>query len=85
MIKKLLLCHKSLNFFLIRKFLDDYNRVVLDLQAGIPDSDYVNGSYVDVSLKRELCLFAQRVMIYCYCCVYVEYTQTKCLRGDSGT
>ena len=28
--------------------LDDYNRVVLDLQPGIPDSDYVNGSYVDV-------------------------------------
>lgn len=27
---------------------DDYNRVVLDLQPGIPDSDYVNGSYVDV-------------------------------------
>ncbi len=29
-------------------YTDDYNRVVLDLQPGIPDSDYVNGSYVDV-------------------------------------
>ncbi|XP_059351234.1 receptor-type tyrosine-protein phosphatase mu-like isoform X1 [Daphnia carinata] len=29
----------------------DYNRVVLDLQPGIPDSDYVNGSYVDSILK----------------------------------
>ena len=28
---------------------DDYNRVVLDLQDGIPDSDYINASYIDVS------------------------------------
>lgn len=27
---------------------DDYNRVVLDLQDGIPDSDYINASYIDV-------------------------------------
>lgn len=27
----------------------DYNRVVLDKIHGIPDSDYVNASYVDVN------------------------------------
>lgn len=27
----------------------DYNRVVLEKINGIPDSDYVNASYVDVS------------------------------------
>lgn len=26
----------------------DYNRVVLDKIPGVPDSDYVNASYVDV-------------------------------------
>jgi len=29
----------------------DYNRVVLDLQDGIPDSDYINASYIDSILK----------------------------------
>lgn len=33
---------------------DDYNRVVLDTIPDIPDSDYVNASYVDVSME---CLF----------------------------
>ena len=28
---------------------DDYNRVVLDPEDNIPDSDYINASYVDVS------------------------------------
>jgi protein tyrosine phosphatase len=29
---------------------DDYNRVVLETIDGRPDSDYVNASYVDVSI-----------------------------------
>ncbi len=29
--------------------LDDYNRVVLEQIDNIPDSDYINASYVDVS------------------------------------
>ena len=35
---------------------DDYNRVVLDLQDGIPDSDYINASYIDVNILN-LCKF----------------------------
>lgn len=31
-------------------FPDDYNRVVLETIEGEPDSDYVNASYVDVSI-----------------------------------
>lgn len=31
--------------------LDDYNRVVLETIEGEPDSDYVNASYVDVSIS----------------------------------
>lgn len=30
-------------------FSDDYNRVVLEPFEDIPDSDYINASYVDVS------------------------------------
>lgn len=30
-------------------FIDDYNRVVLEMEEGVPDSDYINASYVDVS------------------------------------
>ena len=29
----------------------DYNRVVLDKVNGVPDSDYVNASYVDVRMR----------------------------------
>lgn len=29
---------------------DDYNRVVLEPEEGVPDSDYINASYVDVSI-----------------------------------
>lgn len=32
-------------------FTDDYNRVVLDTIEGETDSDYVNASYVDVSIS----------------------------------
>ena len=32
-------------FFLIV----DYNRVILEPEEGVPDSDYINASYVDVS------------------------------------
>lgn len=35
-------------FFL---FLDDYNRVVLSSVDDIPDADYINASYVDVSIN----------------------------------
>ena len=27
---------------------DDFNRVVLEPEEGVPDSDYINASYVDV-------------------------------------
>ena len=27
----------------------DYNRVILEPEEGVPDSDYINASYVDVS------------------------------------
>ena len=30
---------------------DDFNRVVLEPDEGIPDSDYVNASYVDVRIS----------------------------------
>lgn len=29
----------------------DYNRVVLEKIPGVPDSDYINASYIDVSKK----------------------------------
>ena len=28
---------------------DDHNRVILEPEDGVPDSDYINASYVDVS------------------------------------
>ena len=30
-------------------FSVDYNRVILEPEEGVPDSDYINASYVDVS------------------------------------
>ena len=30
-------------------FTVDYNRVILEPEEGVPDSDYINASYVDVS------------------------------------
>ena len=36
-------------FFLFFLPSDDYNRVVLEMEEGVPDSDYINASYVDVS------------------------------------
>lgn len=39
-------------FFLsVVLFVDDYNRVVLETIEGEPDSDYINASYVDVSIS----------------------------------
>ena len=35
-------------------FSDDYNRVVLEMEEGVPDSDYINASYVDVSFRFRL-------------------------------
>lgn len=35
-------------------FTDDYNRVVLETIEGVSGSDYVNASYVDVSMNRDL-------------------------------
>lgn len=32
---------------------DDYNRVVLDQLPDVPDSDYINASYVDVSIPAK--------------------------------
>jgi protein tyrosine phosphatase len=32
---------------------DDYNRVVLDQLPDVPDSDYINASYVDVSIHTQ--------------------------------
>lgn len=32
----------------------DYNRVVLEKLDGTPDSDYINASYVDVSINRPI-------------------------------
>ena len=37
--------------FCIFLFSDDYNRVVLEMEEGVPDSDYINASYVDVSFR----------------------------------
>ena len=33
-------------FFIVA---DDHNRVILEPEDGVPDSDYINASYVDVS------------------------------------
>lgn len=39
----------NLNYLFHFSVPDDYNRVVLDTIPDMPDSDYVNASYVDVS------------------------------------
>lgn len=39
--------------YLFFYFSDDYNRVVLDQLPDVPDSDYINASYVDVSTSRQ--------------------------------
>ncbi len=36
-------------YVLLSSLTVDYNRVVLENEDGIPDSDYINASYVDVS------------------------------------
>ena len=33
-------------------FSDDHNRVILEPEEGVPDSDYINASYVDVSFMN---------------------------------
>lgn len=43
-------------------FIDDYNRVVLETIEGESDSDYVNASYVDVSISR-YSIISMRVLI----------------------
>ena len=44
--------HHALTFF---SFVPvDYNRVVLNPLPAIPDSDYINASYVDVTLNLNL-------------------------------
>ena len=35
--------------YVIFFFIVDYNRVILEPEEGVPDSDYINASYVDVS------------------------------------
>ena len=46
----LMLLDKNL-IFAFSYFSDDYNRVVLEMEEGVPDSDYINASYVDVSFR----------------------------------
>lgn len=53
----------ALNSFLMSLhptfYTDDYNRVVLETLPGIPDSDYINASYIDVSLFSNIPFMAQ--------------------------
>ena len=46
----LMLLDKNVSFAFFY-FSDDYNRVVLEMEEGVPDSDYINASYVDVSFR----------------------------------
>ena len=39
----------------INNISDDFNRVVLEPEADIADSDYINASYVDVSRYWQIC------------------------------
>ena len=56
MLKQHLLQHENiLKMILIDKnvfFSDDHNRVILEPEEGVPDSDYINASYVDVSFMN---------------------------------
>ena len=52
---------------------DDYNRVVLEPEEGVPDSDYINASYVDVSIFFMLIpslLFPKCIPIFCIMFVF---------------
>lgn len=49
-------------YFAVFLFIDDYNRVVLETIEGEPDSDYINASYVDVSMSR-YSIISMRVLI----------------------
>ena len=69
-------------------FLDDYNRVVLQTLPGQPDSDYINASYVDVSINQlnNIESPADPELQKCYILIYLtEYIKTKRLHRDSGT
>lgn len=44
----------------------DYNRIVLEKVPGVPDSDYVNASYVDVSFCGVLCLWSVKLILKAY-------------------
>ena len=38
---------------------DDYNRVVLEMEEGVPDSDYINASYVDSLVQPKAYIVTQ--------------------------
>ena len=38
---------------------DDYNRVVLEMEPGVPDSDYINASYVDSLVQPKAYIVTQ--------------------------
>ena len=40
-------------------FPDDYNRVVLEMEPGVPDSDYINASYVDSLVQPKAYIVTQ--------------------------
>ena len=55
LIQHLLQHENILKMILIDKiffFSDDHNRVILEPEEGVPDSDYINASYVDVSFMN---------------------------------
>lgn len=47
-LKRIIILTKSV-IININNISDDFNRVVLEPEADIADSDYINASYVDVS------------------------------------
>ena len=39
--------------------LDNYNRVIIKMKPGIGGSDYINASFIDVSLSRNILIYIE--------------------------
>lgn len=82
--RALLYCSKScIDIIQVPFFTDDYNRVVLEMEEGVPDSDYINASYVDVS---SVLLQMHFLLVLKWCCfLFIELGSTQSIYCDSRT
>lgn len=55
------------SYIILVSFLDDTNRVTLKALPGVKGSDYINASFVDVSLYHEDIISYNKIVITLLC------------------